>query len=798
MKRIYSSLILSFLGLFFCAFLSIPTLSYAQNAQLKGKVIDAVTKTALSGAKIEKNGKIVFISDAEGAFSVDCESQMSISVGFLGYETSTIKVENCSEFLTVSLFTSTENLNEVEIVSTVNTDRELLEKPVSQVHLGQKEINRGLGLYLDDAINGNVPGVTMQRRAVGSGQQFTIRGYGNGMGNKGITSNFDGQGYKVYLNNILITDAEGVTLMDDIDFGSIGSVDVIKGPAGSLYGLAIAGVVNLKTIRPEKNKTSIGQSAMFGNYGLMRFTTTLQTATDKSSLLVNYGHQKSDGYMDHNSSKKDFVNVIFDTRLSSKQTITAYFGYSNSKDDRGGELTIEQFAAQDYSGNPRYIKNNAHSDVVSVRTGISHKYDFKNWISNTTTIFGTGLTSNVSSAGGWTDKNPVNYGLRSSFDLNFNLSENTRLTGTAGIETQQQIAQIIGYGMVTNPKDTLGYNIIGAIRSNQATTSTTTSLFTEWTLHLPSNISITAGLGSSNLKIDLENRLYVKNDPKPTLISAKYDKMISPRFAINKIFNDNVSVYASYSKGYKPPVSGNLVISTTGQLNTGLVPEYGDQFEIGTKGSILNNKLSYQVAIFQSVYKNKFTSVAVPLDSLATAYTYLANGGTQKNMGVEVLVKYNAYQSEAGFFSSVSPYFNIAYSDYKYEDFKFQSIVSGQVAEVDYSGKAVAGVAPILANVGIDVNTHAGLYANMSYMYRDAVPYTSDGVNIADAYSLLNAKIGFRKAISKFTLDIYAAANNITGSQYYNMVFLNQLPDAYIPAPKGTQVFGGINLKYNF
>ncbi|MEZ4793989.1 MAG: TonB-dependent receptor plug domain-containing protein [Flavobacteriaceae bacterium] len=103
-------------------------------------------------------------------------------------------------------------------------------------------------------------GVLMTRRAVSSGQQFNIRGYGNGVGFRGATNNFDGQGYKVYFNNIPITDAEGVTLLDDIDFGSVGSVDVIKGPAGSLYGLAIAGVVNLKTIHPEAGETSISQS----------------------------------------------------------------------------------------------------------------------------------------------------------------------------------------------------------------------------------------------------------------------------------------------------------------------------------------------------------------------------------------------------------------------------------------------------------------------------------------------------------------------------------------------------------
>ena len=152
------------------------------------------------------------------------------------------------------------NLNTVEITSTSNPNKTILYQPISIVKLNEIELKRGNGLFLDDAINGNIPGVLMQRRTVSAGQQFNIRGYGNGVrGTNGVNSNFDGQGTKVYLNGIPITDAEGITLMDDIDFGSIGNVEVTKGPAGTLYGLAIAGVVNLKTIQPEKGKTSFGK-----------------------------------------------------------------------------------------------------------------------------------------------------------------------------------------------------------------------------------------------------------------------------------------------------------------------------------------------------------------------------------------------------------------------------------------------------------------------------------------------------------------------------------------------------------
>lgn len=118
---------------------------------------------------------------------------------------------------------------------------------------------------------------------------------------------------------------------------------------------------------------------------------------------------------------------------------------------------------------------------------------------------------------------------------------------------------------------------------------------------------------------------------------------------------------------------------------------------------------------------------------------------------------------------------------------------------IDYSNKAVAGVAKVIANIGIDFITGPGLYGNVSLFYKDRMPITSDGLLIADAYSLLNAKLGFQRSLSAhFDLDLYAGINNITNTKYPIMVFVNQIPDAYVAGPRFANYYGGVNLKYNF
>lgn len=788
---------------------------------LKGKVVDAVNNKALYGAAIKFTGNGGTTSDKNGIFSIKCSASKEITVTFIGYAPYKHIINNCNDEMDISLVPLENNLNDVEITATSTTNKSLLYQPSSITKLTKTELKRGTGLFMDDAINGNVPGVIMQRRAVSSGQQFNIRGYGNGSrGTRGVSSNFDGQGYKVYLNGIPVTDAEGITVMDDIDYGSIGNVEITKGPAGTLFGLAIAGAVNLETVLPEKGKTSIGQEVIVGNYGLQRYTTHFQTSNDHSCILLNYGHQKSDGFTVHNASHKDFVNFIGNFQVNEKESISSYFGYSNSYDQRSGELTIAQYDNSDFSGNLDYIKRDGHSQVYSARAGLSHTYNFNNHLANTTTLFATGYNSNVSSAGGWSDLLAINLGLRSTFNTKFVLKKGMVLSGITGVETQHKNAQTIGYSMVKNPLDTasawaLGnpyYWIIGGATgtntsngetSNVYSTTATTSVFTEWTLALPKDFSLTAGIGFSNMKIKLDDRLYNPATPlKTRAFDTSYGSMFSPHVAINKVFSKQFSVYASYSKAYKAPVSSYFYIpyavgqTQAGIVNSNLKPEIGNQFEVGTKGELMNGNLTYQIAVFDAIFSNKMTNVAVPYNSTTTLFSYVVNGGKQENQGVEALVKYAVYKSNSGFLKSITPFGNVTYSHFKYKNFGFDS-ANGK--HTDYSGNAVAGVAKWVANAGIDIATKIGLYGNVTYFYKDPMPITSDNSFYTSSYSLLNAKMGYQHALtSHFDLDIYLGINNINNTKYPIAVFVNQIPDAYLVGPVKANYFGGMNLKYNF
>jgi iron complex outermembrane receptor protein len=808
--------------------LLILTISGFAQQTLKGKVVDAETGKGLAGASVSFGSNSGTTTDTDGNFSVDCSKAKKITITFVGYDPYSVTIKNCDAEIKVSLQSTGRTLDNVEISSTASTNKRLLYQPASITKLTPIELKRGQGIFLQDVIETSVAGVIMNRRTVSGGQQFNIRGYGNGArGTNGVNSNFDGQGYKVYINGIPLTDAEGITTLDDIDYASLGNIEILKGPAGTLYGQAISGAISFRTINPERGRTSISQDIMFGNYGLQRYTTRFASGNERSGILLNYGKQKSDGFSIHNASHKDFANVVLMSQPNEKQSISTYVGFTDSYDERLGELTIQQWAAKDYSGNPDYIKRNGHSHVVTYRAGVTHAYNFAKGFANTSTVFGTGFRSDASSAGGWTDKNTINYGFRTSFDTKISVTDNVVLNGITGMEIQRQNAQTIGFSMKADPNDpnpgtyTYGvspYWVINANTSNVVFMTQPTSFFTEWTLGLPQDLAISAGIGYSSQKISLEDRFRAITTTYPGHFEKTYKGMWSPHLAINKVFSKDVSVYASYSKGYKAPVSSYffIVVPTTpnpsGIVNTDLKPEHGDQFEAGSKGSLLKDRLTYQLALFSFNISNKMTAVAVPLNATTTAYSYMVNGTTQKHKGIEATLKYAIVNNENCVVTNITPFINFTYSDFKYgNDFK---IVTGSTVAlrdtIDYSGKRVYGIPKIMNAFGVDVVTKFGLYANLVHIYKDGVTIGTtrtsvSGVNPkvfttyrASSYNLLNGKVGFKRNLSNhFFMDLFFGVNNLTGTQYPIMIFVNQLADAYIPAPPKAVVYGGINLKYN-
>ena len=761
--------------------------STAAQAQLTGTVTDASTNAPLVGVAISgANGVAATSTDRNGQFSLSCGGAMTLVFSKNGYEPVRRAVSSCSERVQVGLTPRAQGLDAVNVVGT--SEQQTIELPQAVTVMSQHELQRSTGLFLQDAIN-LTPGIRMQRRSMSGGQTIIIRGYSNG----GDAGNFVGTGYKAYFNGIPLTNAEGLTILDDVDFATLGRVDVVRGPASSLYGGGIGGVVNLYTAQPTRLGTTVVQEATTGNDGLLRSDTRLEHVSSGASTMLDYGHQGYDSYRIHSASKKDYGTFLGEFRPSDQRTISTFVSYAHSHDLRAGELDSAQFAQELNTGEDRYIQNDARSDVESFRAGVSQSYRLNDHVGNVATAYYSGNTLEDVYAAGLNSKSNQNFGARLVFNTDF-AEAALPLHGVTGAEFQKSNVFAQGYALTNS--------VLGALRSDVETETMQYSLFTQWDASLPSDFTLTAGASANFIEYAIADRMASSAAPEHLDGSGRktFDPVITPRVALRRMFGPNASAYVSVSQGYSPPTAGDAIISYTGEPNAELAPERATQYEIGTKGSILGNRLSYQVALFDLRVTDKLSSQAVFDTDGTRLYSYTVNAGDQDDRGLEVAASYAVIDQPTRLLSLVRPFVSYTYSDFSYDDFR--SDANNDAATVDYSGNDVVGVAPHVFNAGIDAALRSGAYMNATYHHTDGMPISFDNAHQAPGFSLLNAKVGFvHDVANRFTVDAFFGGNNLTSSRYYTQVFLNHKfdtpnPHMYLPGPYTAKYYGGVKLSY--
>lgn len=219
---------------------------YAQTQTVNGIVKDSSGEPVLGASILEKGTANGCTSDIDGKFSLKVQSNATLIVSYIGYETQEVKAR---PNLTITLEENAEMVEEVVVVGYGTQKKKLVTGATIQVTgddlMKQSTQNALGGLY------SSVPGVniTAVNGQPGAGFNITVRGL-NTTGNSGP---------------LYVIDGVAGGDINSLNPSDIESIDILKDAASAaIYGSrASAGVVLVTTKQGERGKIRINYDGYF-------------------------------------------------------------------------------------------------------------------------------------------------------------------------------------------------------------------------------------------------------------------------------------------------------------------------------------------------------------------------------------------------------------------------------------------------------------------------------------------------------------------------------------------------------
>ncbi len=751
----------------FCALL-LPLAAMAQTT-IRGTVVDQETQSPLAGATILAEGNAGHATtDAQGRFTLAPSRQVGkITVRLIGYAPKEVTLPASGEALFIQMAPTNIMLNEVRVTD-LAAERKLLKTPAAVSLLTAEDFNRNSGVNLQNTLN-LTPGVLMNVRSSSSQSNILIRGIGT-------YSRFSIRGVKVYLNGIPLTDADGTTTLDDIDVMSLGRAEIVRGPASSIYGANLGGVVLLGTRKASYGTTSLGQSVTAGSFGLLRTNTTFTGAGDNANAYVSYGHQEVKGYREHSSSLKNFATVASDFFLNERQTVSVLANYGYINDNYAGELDSLTYHDSPTSAFAPYIAKDIGLQEELTRMAVSHSYNFTSDFSNATSLFAANVSKISPVEPRYSRSAQTKYGGRTMFTYQPTF-------GTIGARFDLGAEFNANYN-VSKAYKISDDGVAGAIIGDNEVNAYQTNIFLQGQAEIIENTSLVAG-ASYNL-VRYRNLDMLKPNLNGT---SDFDPAITPRVALIHTFGDKISAFVQVSSGFSPPIASQITltgVNLPSYINTDLKPERNMSYELGSRGSFLDDRLGYDVTLFNMAVTDALVQQTV------SGVTAFVNAGKSTYTGAEIGASYLIFnEGDVSGISTLRPWVNFTYNKAKFDTYV--------LGANDYSGKEVTGVAPTLMNAGLDLATDIGVYLNATYQYVGKMPMRDDNSIYSDPYSLLNAKVGYRLTLGGHIAgEVMAGVDNLTDTKYSGTLAFNAADKRYYAPAVARAFYGGVTVNYLF
>ena len=614
-----------------------------------------------------------------------------------------------------------------------------------------------------------VAGVRMEERSPGS-YRINIRG-------SSLRSPFGVRNVKVYWNDIPVTDPSGNTYFNQFAFNNFSSIEIFKGPAGSMYGAGTGGLMLMHSFE-NSWKPSVNIEYVTGSYGVQNIFSAIGFGENKARSLITYAHNESDGYRNHSTNKRDNVSFVSQFKISDKQQLTTGILYDNLVYQTPGGLTKAEFSVNPEQARPA-VGGLPSADAAKAAiyqknftAGINHHYNFTTTFKNSTTVYGAFAQIKNPTFRNYERRNEPSFGGRTTFIFDKKVNE-TKIKLVAGGEWQAAFFNTQVSKNKNGSPDTL--------QTNDDIQYTSYSIFAQADISFTYDWILTAGASINKSKVNFERlNLY------PVLAQGRtYKSELSPRLALQKRIKDHYVVFTSVSKGFSPPTVSELLPST-GVISTFLEAEKGINYELGGRSSLLKNTLTIEI----TGYYFKLNNALVTRKDSSNA-DYYVNAGNTKQQGLEISVDYSKTFLTHSFLNYLAIRTAYTLNDFTYADFK--------KGKTDFSGKKLPSVPRNSLSVLADLQFKKGVYFNSTY-YSAGKIFLDDANSVsAAAYHVLGCRAGWKLLLkSKLKLNFYTGVDNLLNETYSLGNDINAAAGRYYNAAAKRNYYAGVSVQLNY
>jgi iron complex outermembrane recepter protein len=673
---------------------------------------------------------------------------------------------------------------------------ELARRPASTALIEEKEIKQSRGLNLNDVLQ-FVPGVRFQSRFGADEGQFQIRG-------TSLRNNFHHRGINILINGISFGDADGFSDFESIDLLAYERIEVYKGSNALRYGAnTIGGAINFVP-RTGYNASTLQMRVQAGSFGLVMG----QVSSGKVSKPFKLGHMDviadyyislsanhQDGFQDHSQQSRQRINANFGFKLGTHQEVRIYLLGAGVAERLPGSLTSAQLETNRQQA----------STIGTINTFACPPNQVCNW-GRFYNLWRAGVAyRNEFAAHQFIEIIPYysyQYVDHPIFETivqdNHNVGAEFRYSNSRPLFGHDNVFLIGHQPRYADTHQRRFRNLLGdrgPQTQNLNLRTTNFGTYVENQLNLTNEfILVVGGRWDYSTREGRNNLTPVMFVPASTSEDLRQFNAITPKAGFVYQTTPTSQIFGNVSRGYEPPINLELTasINPNGTTPTGFLnldAQRAWQFELGTRGTTADNRMSWEFTLFNLEMQKEILTNVINFQS-----SYLNANGT-RHTGIETgghLIVLNGLFAKG----SRSQQDTItARTAYTWSLFRFTDDIYTGSTLIARDGDRLPGAPEHNLAGELRYDHPSGFWIAPNFEWSIKGFYV-DNLNTTKnpAYFIVNLRAGYTHSKN---LSFFAEGRNLTDQTYAGAVVVNDTNRRFFNPGQGLSGFAGMEWTFN-